>query len=58
MGEVLSGIFAGIIVSLINKFLVNGNLWTMCNERHTTEDDDDGVSSQSSAIISDIHVSH
>ena len=60
MGEVLSGIFAGIIVSLINKFLVNGNLWQMCNERHVMEDDDDddGVSSQSSAIISDIHVQH
>jgi hypothetical protein len=57
MGEVLSGIFAGIIVSLINKFLVNGSLWTMCNERQVTEDDD-GVSSQSSAIISDIHVQH
>jgi hypothetical protein len=57
MGELLSGIFAGIVVSLINKFLVNGSLWTMCNERHVTEDDD-GVSSQSSAIISDIHVQH
>ena len=58
MGELLSGIFAGIVVSLINKFLVNGNLWQMCNERHVMEDDDDGVSSQSSAIISDIHVQH
>jgi hypothetical protein len=55
MGELITGVMAGLIVSLVNKFIVNGQLWKMCDGRQPGEDDD-GLSSQSSAIISDIHI--
>jgi hypothetical protein len=56
MTEIVTGILAGIIVSLINKFIVNGNFWNHCQQPTGEEEDDDGLSSQSSAIISDIHI--
>ena len=55
MGELLTGVLAGLMVSLVNKFVINGQLWKMCDGRQV-EEDDDGLSSQSSAIISDIHI--
>jgi hypothetical protein len=54
MGELFMGILAGITVSLINKYIINGQIWKLCDGRQ--EEEDDGLSSQSSAIISDIHV--
>jgi hypothetical protein len=56
MGEFITGVLAGLVVSLVNKFIVNGQLWKMCEARHEEEDDADGLSSQSSAIFSDIHI--
>jgi hypothetical protein len=55
MTEFMIGIAAGVVVSLINKYILNGQLWRHC-QQPTHEDDDDGLSSQSSAIISDIHI--
>ena len=55
MGELVTGVIAGLIVSLFNRFVINGTIWKMCDGRQT-EEDDDGLSSQSSAIISDIHI--
>ena len=56
MGELVTGVIAGLIVSLFNRFVINGAVWKMCDGRQQTEEDDDGLSSQSSAIISDIHI--
>jgi hypothetical protein len=53
MGELLTGIACGIIVSLLNKFFISYLSWESCEE---TMEDDDGLSSQSSAIIHDIHI--
>jgi hypothetical protein len=54
MAEFFVGIAAGIVVSLFNKYVVNGQLWRQCDYRTPVEED--GLSSESSAIISDIHV--
>ena len=51
MGEFITGVLAGLVVSLVNKFIVNGQFWRMCDGRQE-EVDDDGLSSQSSGIIS------
>jgi hypothetical protein len=56
MTEIFTGIAAGIVVSLINKFIVNGHPWRYCQQPTVDEDDDDGMSPQSSAIYSDIHI--
>ena len=57
MGELLLGISAGLVVSMINKYILSGTLWTWC--RHKREDaDDDDVSSQSSAVSMDVHIHH
>ncbi len=59
MGELLTGILCGIIVSLANKFVISYLSWNSCDEPEEMEDDrycDDGLSSQSSAIIHDIHI--
>jgi len=53
MGEFFVGISAGVLVSLFNRFVLSGYLWKMCDH-----DDDDGVSSQSSAISTDVHIHH
>ncbi len=55
MGELLTGIACGIIVSLLNKFFISYLSWDSCEETRM-EDDDSGLSSQSSAIIHDIHI--
>ena len=54
MTEFFVGIAAGIIVSLFNKYIVNGNPWKHCDYREP--DISDGLSSESSAISCDIHV--
>jgi hypothetical protein len=56
MGELLTGIACGIVVSLLNKFFISYLSWSTCDEPGWMEDDDDGLSSQSSAIIHDIHI--
>ena len=57
MGELLLGISAGLVVSMINKYVLSGTLWTWC--MHTREDDDcDDLSSQSSAVSMDVHIHH
>jgi hypothetical protein len=59
MGELITGVMAGLVVSILNRFVINGTFWKMCDGRqHVEDDDDDGNSSESSAIISDIHVQH
>ncbi len=54
MAEFFVGIAAGIVVSLFNKYVVNGQLWKQCNYRAPVEED--GLPLESSAIISDFHV--
>ncbi len=57
MTEFFVGIAAGIIVSLFNKYIVNGNIWKQCEHRAPLhEEEEDGLSSESSAISCDIHV--
>ena len=54
MEEFFVGISAGVLVSLFNRFVLSGYLRKMCGH----DDDDDGVSSQSSAISTDVHIHH
>ena len=57
MGELFLGISAGLVVSMINKYILSGTLWAWC--RHMREDDDcDDLSSQSSAVSLDVHIHH
>jgi hypothetical protein len=57
MGELLLGISAGLVVSMINKYILSGTLWTWCRHRQEDEDCDD-LSSQSSAVSMDVHIHH
>ena len=56
MTEFFVGISAGIFVSLFNRFILSGYIWRMCDHEHTDEHDD--ISSQSSAISTDVHIHH
>ena len=56
MGELLLGISAGLVVSMINKYILSGTLWAWCHQ--ATHDGDDDVSSQSSAVSLDVHIHH
>jgi hypothetical protein len=59
MGELLLGISAGLVVSMINKYILSGTVWNWC--RHRCEDghaDCDDLSSQSSAVSMDVHIHH
>ena len=58
MGELLLGISAGLVVSMINKYILSGTLWTWCKHKREGEDDCDDLSSQSSAVSMDIHIHH
>ncbi len=59
MGELLLGISAGLVVSMINKYILSGTLWTWCRHKREDEDDDcDDLSSQSSAVSMDVHIHH
>jgi len=55
MTEFLVGIAAGVVVSLFNRFVLSGYIWRMC-DGHPEEHDD--ISSQSSAISTDVHIHH
>jgi len=57
MGELLLGISAGLVVSMINKYILSGTLWAWCKHR-PGDDDCDDLSSQSSAVSMDIHIHH
>ena len=57
MGEFLLAVAGGLAVSLINKFVISGTLWAWCTHKREDEDDDE-VSSQTSAVSLDIHVHH
>ena len=57
MGEFFIGIAAGVVVSLLNKFVINGTFWKTCEKTHCNHDDDEeDMSSQNSAIVHDIHI--
>ena len=56
MGELFLGISADLVVSMINKYVLSGALWTWCKQQR--EDEDDDVSSQSSAVSMDVHIHH
>ncbi len=57
MGEFFTAVAGGIFIALFNKFVLSGAVCKLC-ETKTKEDDDDGLSSSSSTITADIHVSH
>ena len=57
MGEFLLAVAGGLAVSLINKYVISGTLWAWCQHKRENEDDDE-VSSQTSAVSLDIHVHH
>jgi hypothetical protein len=57
MGEFITAVAGGILIALFNKFVLSGAIFKVC-ETKSKEDDDDGLSSSSSAINADIHVSH
>ncbi len=59
MGELLLGIRAGLVVSMINKYILSGTVWNWCRHRCEDEHDDcDDLSSQSSAVSMDVHIHH
>ncbi len=54
MGELLLGISAGLVVSMINKYILPGTLWTWCRHKREDEDDDcddDGLDLKDEASI-------
>ena len=57
MGEFLTAVAGGILIALFNKFVLSGAIFKVC-ETKSKEDDDDGLSSSSSTVNADIHVSH
>jgi hypothetical protein len=58
MGELLLGISAGLVVSMINKYILSGTVWNWCRHRCEEHDDCDDLSSQSSAVSMDVHIHH
>jgi hypothetical protein len=55
MGEFLIACAGGIIVSIFNKFVMSGYIFQQCIQQ---EEEDDGLSSQSSTISADVHEFH
>ena len=58
MGELILGISAGLVVSMINKYILSGTVWNWCRHQCVDEDDCHDLSSQSSAVSMDIHIHH
>ena len=52
MLPIIEPIFAGIIVSLINKYVLNANssIWTMCSPQEIIIEHEDNISSSNTAI--------
>ncbi len=59
MGEFFTALSEGIIIALFNKFVLSGmsgSVFQWCGT--IPYEDDDGLSSQSSTVIADIHMHH
>ena len=57
MSEFRIACAGGICVGLFNKFVLSGYIFQQCAQ-HKEEEEDDGLSSQSSTISADIHDFH
>jgi len=55
MSEFLIACAGGICVGLFNKFVLSGYIFQRCMQR---EEEDDGLSSQSSTVSADVHECH